>query len=103
MHKPPASCHKNTKAFYKKCYINRLSLPIMTKNELLKLLDTRDTLTLLKNSSEWVTDFFPILMDIALNGSNSQSWRAAWIADKVNEQQPGVVELWIAPFKRGIA
>jgi hypothetical protein len=98
MHKPPASCHKNTKAFYKKCYINRLSLPIMTKNELLLLLDSWDTVNLLKNLAKGKINFLPELMDIALYGNNRQSWRAAWIADKVNEQQPGVVEPWIAPM-----
>jgi hypothetical protein len=102
MHKPLASCHKNTKAFYKKCYINQLSLPIMTKNELLLLLDSWDTLSLLKNSSDGQADILPILMDIALNGSNRQSWRAAWIADKINEQQPGIVANWIAPITEAL-
>jgi hypothetical protein len=102
MHKPLASCHKNTKAFYKKYYINRLSLLIMTKNELLQFLDSWDTLTLLKNLAEGKIDFLPELMDIALHGNNRQSWRATWIADKVNEQQPGVIEPWIAPMTEAL-
>lgn len=75
----------------------------MTKNELLLLLDSWDTLTLLKNSSDWQADFLPILMDIALTGSNRQSWRAAWIADKINEQQPGIVANWIAPITEALS
>lgn len=70
----------------------------MTKNELLLLLDSWDTVNLLKNLAKGKINFLPELMDIALYGNNRQSWRAAWIADKVNEQQPGVVEPWIAPM-----
>ena len=70
----------------------------MKKNELITFLDSWDTLSLLKNPTQGHNELVPLLMDIALNGSNRLSWRAAWIADKINEIEPGIIAGWIEPM-----
>ena len=67
----------------------------MTKNELTKLLETWETLALIKSHIIGQPDFLPLLMEVALTGTDRQSWRAAWVADKINEQQPGTMAPWI--------
>jgi hypothetical protein len=70
----------------------------MTKNELLQVLESWETLTLIKSHVAEHSSYLPVLMDIALNGSNRQSWRAAWVADKINELHPGIAGPWIEPL-----
>ncbi len=70
----------------------------MTKNELLQVLDSWETLTLVKSYVEEHSSYLPVLMEIALNGSNRQSWRAAWVADKINDLHPGIAGPWIEPL-----
>lgn len=67
----------------------------MTKEELTAILDSWDTLTLMKMNVEGHPDYLPGLMDIVLHGRDRHSWRAAWIADKINEHHPGIIEPWI--------
>jgi hypothetical protein len=72
----------------------------MTKDELTNILDSWDSLTLMKMNVEGHPDYLPGLMDIALNGRDRHSWRAAWIADKINEQHPGIMEPWIGELTK---
>lgn len=74
-----------------------LSLVIMNKNGLLQLLETWDTITLLKSDWEGNTAYIPDLMDIALAGDDRLSWRAAWVAEKINDRHPGILLPWIGP------
>ncbi len=67
----------------------------MTKNDLFLLLDSWDNLNWVKSNAEGYTGYIPLLMDIALNGTNRLSWRAAWIAEKINEKHPGILQPWI--------
>jgi hypothetical protein len=72
-----------------------LSLLIMNKKGLLLLLETWDTVAMLKSDSDGNTAYLPDLMDIALTGNDRLSWRAAWVAEKINERQPGILSPWI--------
>ena len=74
-----------------------LSLVIMNKTGLLQLLETWDTVTLLKSDSEGNAGYLPDLMDIALTGNERLSWRAAWVAEKINDSHPGILLPWIGP------
>ena len=38
------------------------------------------------------------LMDIALNSNEKNSWRAAWMADKIHEQYPEIMIPYIVPM-----
>jgi hypothetical protein len=67
----------------------------MTKDELISILDSWDSLTLMKHTVEQYPDYFQGLMEIAMNGSDRHGWRAAWIADKIEQQEPGMVAPWI--------
>lgn len=67
----------------------------MTKNDILILLESWDSLYLLKKLAEEENNFLPDLMDITLTAGNRLSWRAAWIADKINERQSGTIQPWI--------
>lgn len=75
---------------------------MMTKEQLVSILDSWDSLTLMKLNVESHPDYLSGLMDIALTGSNRHSWRAAWIADKINEQHPGIVKPWILQITEGL-
>lgn len=51
---------------------------------------------MLKSNAQDYAGSIPLLMDIALNGTNRLSWRAAWIAEKINEKHPGILQPWIS-------
>jgi hypothetical protein len=68
---------------------------LMTKEELLGFLDSWDNMTLLFNDREQAKHHFPMLMKIALTGTDRLSWRASWAADKINEMIPGIAADWI--------
>ena len=74
----------------------------MTKNELTKLLETWETLALIKSHIISQPDFLPLLMEVALTGTDRQSWRAAWVADKINELQPAIMAPWIPELTQAV-
>lgn len=74
----------------------------MTKNDLIKLLESWETLSLIKSHIIAEPGFLPLLMGVALTGTDRQSWRAAWVADKINEQRPGIMQPWIAELTKAV-
>jgi hypothetical protein len=74
----------------------------MTKNELIKLLENWETLALIKSHIIGQPGFLPLLMEVTLTGTDRQSWRAAWVADKINEQQPGIMAPWIPGLTQAV-
>lgn len=66
----------------------------MTKEELLDLIVSWKNLPLLVRQLESEPGKLQLLMDLAFNGQHTKSWRAAYIADKINDNHPKL----IAPF-----
>ncbi|MGC9354559.1 MAG: hypothetical protein ACP5D9_12015 [Mariniphaga sp.] len=66
----------------------------MTKEELLDLIVSWENLPLLVRQLESEPGKLQLLMDLAFNGQHPKSWRAAYIADKINDNYPEL----IAPF-----
>ena len=66
----------------------------MTKNELISLMGSWENLFLLNKSSPDPEVYLPLLMEIALEGRDTASWRATWAADKIVEKHPGAVLPW---------
>jgi hypothetical protein len=66
----------------------------MTKEELLDLIVSWENLPLLVRQLELEPEKLQVLIDLAFNGQHPKSWRAAYIADKINDNYPGL----IAPF-----
>src|SRR5512143_2848095 len=67
----------------------------MTKEELLVILERWENMTLLFNDRDLAAEHFPMLMEIALPGTDRLSWRASWAADKINETISGIAAPWI--------
>lgn len=66
----------------------------MTKEELLVLLSSWENLWVAKVSQTDLTPYFPLLMEIAMEGDDAVSWRAAWIADKLSFKKPELLLPW---------
>lgn len=66
----------------------------MTKDELTSLMDSWENLFLLNRSSPDPEEYLPGLMEIALEGKTTTSWRATWAADKIVEKNPGSILPW---------
>lgn len=67
----------------------------MTTEELTGLLDSWENLELIANGSISSPEHIPVLMGIALYSNDPKSWRAAWVADKINDIQPRLIEPYI--------
>ena len=67
----------------------------MGKKELADFLERWENMQLLFNDREQAEVHFPLLMEIALTGSDRNSWRASWAADRINELIPGIAAGWI--------
>ncbi|VAW22743.1 hypothetical protein MNBD_BACTEROID01-110 [hydrothermal vent metagenome] len=65
------------------------------KEEILQLLDSWEVLPVTIEEFCKHPESFDILMDIALNSTDPKSWRAAWAADKVHGQMPGLIVPYI--------
>ncbi|NOR73522.1 MAG: hypothetical protein GQ525_00015 [Draconibacterium sp.] len=63
----------------------------MIKQDLLELIDSWENLPLIIKKLEEHHQDFDTLMEIALYSNEPQSWRAAYIADKVHENYPNIV------------
>lgn len=66
----------------------------MTKEELLDLIVSWENLPLLVRQLELEPENLKLLMDLAFECRHPKSWRAAYIADKINDNHPKL----IAPF-----
>jgi hypothetical protein len=60
----------------------------MTKDQLFKAIDKWENLGLVIEQINCSEEYFGMLMDIALNDNRPNTWRAAWIADKIHDNQP---------------
>ena len=64
----------------------------MTKQELIDLLDSWENLELIINEVASHPEQLKLLFEIALHSSYSRRWRAAWVADKINDVSPNLIE-----------
>ena len=68
------------------CFVSKLD-----KNKALEVLESWENLMLFMVEIEKNPATFPILMEIALDDEHKNSWRAAWMADKIHEKNPNVI------------
>lgn len=64
----------------------------MTKEELLDLIGSWENLNLLIREIINHPDIIYVLADIALYSDNPKSWRAAWMIEKIYDNNPNLVE-----------
>lgn len=67
----------------------------MTKKELQEVINSWENLELTIHEIIKNQELMPVLMDLALHGSEPKSWRAAWLADKIHEKNPQLLIPWI--------
>lgn len=70
----------------------------MTSDELLEVINSWENLAFTIKEIENHPEHFHTLMEIALNGKSNKSWRAAWMADKIHDKNPGL----LLPYIDGI-
>jgi len=63
----------------------------MTEIELLGIIDSWENLTITIKEIEKNPEYFSILMSIALHSAHPKSWRAAYIVDKIHENNPTLI------------
>lgn len=63
----------------------------MTKKELLEFIDSWENFVFVLAELHNDPACFDLLMEIALYDQGKNSWRAAWLADRVNEKQPHLI------------
>jgi hypothetical protein len=63
----------------------------MNGKELTALLESWENLPLLIRQLIDKPEEITLLMNIALHSDNKKSWRAAWVADKVNDKKPELI------------
>lgn len=66
----------------------------ISKQELIELLESWENNELLMQEIILNPRYMELLFDIALNSNHPKSWRAAWLADKINDTHPEL----IAPY-----
>ena len=64
----------------------------MTKEELFELIVSWDNLPYLLKEISTNHEFYSLLMEIALYYGNQKSWRAAYMADKINDINPELLQ-----------
>ena len=62
----------------------------MTQQELLEILDSWENLNVVIKETGNHPTHFDLLMEIALNSQEKNSWRAAWMADKIHDNYPNL-------------
>lgn len=67
----------------------------MTKEELQEILNSWENIDLLINEALANPDYVKLLFGIALYSNHPKSWRAAWIADKINDKRPELINPYI--------
>jgi hypothetical protein len=63
----------------------------MTSTELLDLLTTWENMNLISQELADFPEDFEVLMEIALYSEHPKSWRAVWLADKINDNHPELI------------
>jgi hypothetical protein len=63
----------------------------MNEKELTDLLASWENIRLIIRETAKQPATFDILMNIALNSIDTKSWRAAWVADKINDNCPELI------------
>jgi len=63
----------------------------MTRKELLEFIDSWENFVFVFREISSNPEYFNMLMDIALYDKGKNSWRAAWIADKIQENDPQLI------------
>ncbi|MEN8118330.1 MAG: hypothetical protein ABFS16_15195 [Bacteroidota bacterium] len=67
----------------------------MTEEELYILLDSWENIEIVTQELSHSPEKFGILMNIALNKSEQRSWRAAYLADKIHDDFPGLLKPYL--------
>ncbi len=67
----------------------------MKKEELIDLIESWENFELVAIKISEEPKYLELLFDIILNSNNPKRWRAAWIADKVNDKHPELIALFI--------
>ncbi|MGC9356024.1 MAG: hypothetical protein ACP5D9_19410 [Mariniphaga sp.] len=67
----------------------------MTQKELQEIINSWENLELTIHEITKNPGLMPVLMDLALYGSEPKSWRAAWLADKIHEKNPQLLIPWL--------
>jgi len=67
----------------------------MDRENLAGLIESWENLSLLVKDIGNFPEHLDILMDIALNSSHPNSWRAAWMADRIHDQHPDLIKPYI--------
>lgn len=70
----------------------------MKKEDILALMESWDNVEILINEISNNPIYYDFLMDVALNSNEKNSWRAAWVIDKIHETHPQL----ILPYKEKI-
>ena len=60
----------------------------MTKEELLEFIDAWENLPYLFNEITKTPEYYLMLMEVALYTHNKKSWRAAYLIDQINDNNP---------------
>ena len=68
----------------------------MTEQELLDLMESWENLNLIISDMGNHPEHLNLLMNVALNSNKKNSWRAAWMADKVHENYPELLQPFLA-------
>ncbi|HYQ58245.1 MAG TPA: hypothetical protein VEP89_12970 [Draconibacterium sp.] len=67
----------------------------MTKEELFNHLDTWENIEIITAAMLNDPKQFNTLMDLALNNTQQRSWRAAYLADKIHDEKPELLQPYL--------
>ena len=63
----------------------------MKKTDLLVLIESWDNLTFISSEVLAHPEYYPVLMEVALYSKHPKSWRAAYLVDKINNDNPDLI------------
>lgn len=66
-------------------------IPGMKKADLLVLIESWDNLTFTSSEILAHPEYYPVLMEVALYSKHPNSWRAAYLVDKIHEVNPELI------------
>lgn len=72
----------------------------MTENELFEALRIWENQELVFNEISENPEHFKTLMNLALNNTEQRSWRAAYLAEKIHDQNPEMLRPYIAAITK---
>ena len=70
----------------------------MDRKELLEFLNDWENMAPLARDMHRFPEYIGLLMEIAFENKDQVSWRAAWMADKIHEKHPEVIEPFLVPI-----